>query len=156
MEQSPSSETNLSSSSQKILLILWNLEVHYRIHISPPIFPILSQINPVNAYPSHLLDSHFNIIFESLPTSSKLSLWIVPFHQNPLCTFPLSLTCHMICPFIRNVTQTSITCYVYVLKWEDLHNHHHCILYLVINKRKQLSFFKAFLVIISVNFQILM
>ena len=44
MEQIPSWETNSSH-------ILWNPNVHYRIHNSPPLVHILSQTNAVHAAP---------------------------------------------------------------------------------------------------------
>ena len=48
MQHSPSWEADRFSASQKISLILWNPEVHYRIHKSPPLLSILSQIDEVN------------------------------------------------------------------------------------------------------------
>jgi len=51
MEQSFSSEANNHSASQEIR------RLHYRIHNSPPLAPILSQMNPVHILPK----THSNI-----------------------------------------------------------------------------------------------
>jgi len=51
MEQSPSSETDSHSASQEIPRILWNLKVHYRVHKSSSLDPMMSHLNPVHTIP---------------------------------------------------------------------------------------------------------
>jgi len=55
MDHSSCSEANSSSANQYIPRILWN-----RVHNSPSLFPILSQINPVHILPSNFFNIKFN------------------------------------------------------------------------------------------------
>jgi len=89
MDQSPSWEPNRFSVSQEIPRIERNPKVSYRIHKCPPPVPILSQINPKHASPSHFLKIHMNRALSSMRGSSK---WDFSFYflTKPLYT-PLLL-----------------------------------------------------------------
>jgi hypothetical protein len=42
MEQSPPRKANSHLASQEIPRLSWNPKVHYRVHIGPPLDPIMS------------------------------------------------------------------------------------------------------------------
>jgi hypothetical protein len=67
MQLSPWEATSCSDT-QEFTNILWNRKFHYRVHKSPPLFPILTRINLVYTAPYCFPKIHFNA---TLPPTSR-------------------------------------------------------------------------------------
>jgi hypothetical protein len=66
-------EASSHSASQEISRLLWNLKAHYCVHKSPPLVPILRQMNSVHIPPTCFPEIHSNIILPfMLKCSSRL------------------------------------------------------------------------------------
>jgi hypothetical protein len=83
------------SLSKNILLSLWNPKVPHRVHKSPLLDPILSQLNPVRLIDSYLPKVHLNVILLPTPRPSQWSLAFGPPNQNSVNTSLLPHACHM-------------------------------------------------------------
>jgi hypothetical protein len=66
MRLSPTWEAASYAATQELPSILWNPQVHCRVHKSPPLVPNLNQINAIHTILSYLSKFHFNI---RLPSS---------------------------------------------------------------------------------------
>jgi hypothetical protein len=90
MELSPSWEVANCAATQELPRILWNQKVHYRVHKSPPMVPILNQINPIHTIPSYLR----SILISSIHLRLGLPSGLFP------CGFPTNITYSSSLPFV--------------------------------------------------------
>jgi hypothetical protein len=88
MELSPSWEAASCAATQELLSILWNPKVHYRVHKSPPLVPILSHIDPVHTIPSYLRS--ILVLFTHLRLGLPSGLFSSGFPTNILYAFHFS------------------------------------------------------------------
>jgi len=73
-------------------------KVYCSIHKRPPSVPIPSQMSPVHNTPILLLEDPFHIVLPITPRSAKWSLSLRFPHQNPVGSYPVSHTRHMLRP----------------------------------------------------------
>jgi hypothetical protein len=108
MELSPFWEATNYAATQELPSILWNAKVHYRVHKSPPLVPILNQINPIHTIPSHpislrsilIMSTHLHLglpsgLFPSgFPTNILHAFLFSPFVLHALPISFLWALCH--------------------------------------------------------------
>jgi hypothetical protein len=93
MELSSSREAVSYAAARKIPKILWNLKIHYRVHKSAALVPILSHVNPVHITPSYLSEIHFNIIHPPTSWSTSPNVFSFGFYRQRFVCVLVSLMC---------------------------------------------------------------
>jgi hypothetical protein len=89
-------EATSFSETEEFIKIICNPKVHYRVLLSPPLVPVLSQITPVHTTPPYFPKINLNIF---LPRTSRSSWWSLCFwfpHQNSVCIPIRSRACYIL------------------------------------------------------------
>jgi hypothetical protein len=64
-------EANTAAASQEFLRTLWNTNIYYPLHNSPPVVPILSQTNSIYNFPNYFFNIDVNVTLLHKPRSSS-------------------------------------------------------------------------------------
>jgi hypothetical protein len=103
-----SSEAANCAATQELPNILWNRKFHYRVHNSPPLVPILNQIEPVHTTPLYLSKIFFDIILVFLVVSFLLAFPLVSYTHSS--SSPSSVSFKM----LNNFTISSIVSHLWI------------------------------------------
>jgi hypothetical protein len=98
MELNPSWEAANCAATQELPSILWNQKVHHHVHKSPPLVPVLSQIDPVHTIPSYLSKIYFNTVHPHVSWISLVVSFLLASHQYLICIPLCPNSCYMLCP----------------------------------------------------------